>query len=134
MGRRLPLLILLTSAGPCFGGDDSVSFQRQIAPILVRRCVACHGGSKAYANYRVDTFARLMARSDAGKSIEPGKPDESLFLDLVVLTEPTGRMPKNAEPLPEGDVKALRRWIEQGAKSGGIDPDLELEKIVAKSK
>ncbi len=67
-----------------------------------------------------------MADSDAGKNIEPGKPDESLFLDLIVLTEPTGRMPKNADPLPKAEVDILRRWIEQGAKSGGLDPNAEL--------
>jgi mono/diheme cytochrome c family protein len=134
MGRRLLLLTILATARIFLGDDAPVSFERQVAPILVRRCVACHGVSKAFANFRVDTFARLMAGSDAGKSIEPGKPDESLFLDLIVLTEPTGRMPKNANPLPDDEVKTLRRWIEQGARSGGIEPDADLEKVVAKKK
>ena len=75
-----------------------------------------------------------MASSNAGKSIEPGKPDESLFLDLIVLTEPTGRMPKNSDPLTEAEVRAIRRWIEQGAGAGGLDPDADLEKVVAKQK
>ena len=102
--------------------SPSVRFREQVAPILVQRCLACHGPKRASAHFRVDTFARLMADSDAGKTIEPGKPDESLFLDLIVLTEPTGRMPKNADPLPKAEIDLLRRWIEQGAKSGGLDP------------
>jgi Planctomycete cytochrome C len=134
MGRRLIPLLFLTTAGPGLVDEGTVSFERQVAPILVRRCLACHGASKAFAGFRVDTFARLMADSDAGKLIEPGKPDSSLFLDLIVLTEPTGRMPKNAEPLPEAEVRTLRRWIEQGAKSGGLDPDADLEKVVARKR
>ncbi len=43
-------------------------------------------------------------------------------------------MPKNAEPLPEAEVRTLRRWIEQGAKSGGLDPDADLEKVVARKR
>ena len=74
-----------------------------------------------------------MADSDAGKNIEPGKPDGSLFFDLIVLTEPTGRMPKNADPLPKAEVEILRRWIEQGAKSGGIDPNADLSALVARA-
>ena len=50
---------------------------------------------------RLDTYARLMAESKAGKPVEPGKPDDSLFLELIEQVEPTGRMPKNADPLPD---------------------------------
>ncbi len=128
---RGAILLLATMA---MGSGPEVGFRDQVAPILVDRCLACHGPKKASANFRVDTFARLMADSDAGKNIEPGKPDESLFLDLIVLTEPTGRMPKNADSLPKGEVEILRRWIEQGAKSGGIDPNADLAGLVAKAR
>jgi hypothetical protein len=134
MVSRLILPMLLATTWPGSGDERTISFEREIAPILVQRCLRCHGPSKAFAGHRVDTFARVMAASDAGKAIVPGKPDESLFLDLIVLTEPTGRMPKNADPLPEAEVRALRRWIEQGARSGGLDPDADLEKVVAKKK
>ena len=75
-----------------------------------------------------------MAESDAGRTIEPGKPDDSLFLDLLVESnEPTGRMPKNADPLPAAEVATLRRWIEQGAEVGGLDPDADLAGLVARA-
>jgi mono/diheme cytochrome c family protein len=128
----LILLATLTGTGP--GDQGEVQFLKQVAPILMDRCVACHGPKKAFANFRLDTFARLMAESDAGRNIEPGRSGDSLFLELIVLNEPTGRMPKNADPLSEAEVKTLRRWIEQGAKSGGIDPDADLAGLVAKSK
>ena len=133
MVRWLALLAMASMARPTSGGEAEVSFKDQVAPILVQRCLACHGPKKALAKFRLDTFARLMAESDAGKAIEPGKPDESLFLDLIVLSEPTGRMPKDADPLPEAEVQVLRRWIEQGARSGGIDEGADLAALVAKA-
>lgn len=134
MARWLLFPILLSGLSqPTFGDEGEVRFADQVAPILVRRCLACHGPKKAFANFRLDTFARLMAESDAGKNIEPGKPDDSLFLELIELNEPTGRMPKNADPLPVAEVKILRRWIEQGAKSGGLDPNADLAALVAKA-
>ena len=128
--------ILLTLAmTPLARGDgpEVVRFREQVAPILVQRCLACHGPRKASAHFRLDTFARLMADSDAGKSIEPGKPEESLFLDLIAQADPAGRMPKDADPLPKAEVEILRRWIEQGAGSGGLGPDAELAGVVARA-
>lgn len=131
MARCLILQLFLIMARPVLAEDGKIRFKDQVAPIVVKRCVACHGPKKAFANYRLDTYARLMTASDAGKNIEPGVPEESLFLELIVHNEPTGRMPKSAEPLPETEVKILRRWIEQGAKPGGVDPDADLVKLVA---
>ncbi len=125
------LLAMMSPTAP--GAEPEVRFGEQVAPILVRRCVGCHGPKLASAHFRLDTFARLMAESDAGKSIEPGKPDESLFLDLIVQADPKGRMPKDDDPLPKGEIEVLRRWIEQGARSGGLDPNAELTGLVARA-
>ena len=37
-----------------------VSFIREVAPILVGACQACHGPKTAESNYRLDTFEMLM--------------------------------------------------------------------------
>ena len=126
-------LLLVAMASSASSDGPEVSFKDQVAPILVRRCLACHGPKKASAHYRLDTFARLMTDSDAGKTIEPGQPAESLFLDLIVQADPDGRMPKNSDPLPTAEVDVLRRWIEQGAKSGGLDPNADLSGLVARA-
>jgi hypothetical protein len=130
MVRSLVLPLFLLMAETCLSDDRPVDFKTQVAPIVVEHCLACHGAKKAFAHYRVDTYARLMAASDAGKNIEPGKPDDSLFLELIVQAEPTGRMPKNSDPLQESEIAILRRWIEQGAKADGIDPATELASLV----
>jgi hypothetical protein len=43
MARRAASLVLVTSAlGACAGGDDVLSYSRDVEPLLAQRCVACH--------------------------------------------------------------------------------------------
>ena len=127
------LLLMAMVATSALGEEPEIRFRDQVAPILVNRCLGCHGPKKASAHFRLDTFARLMAESDSGRTIEPGKPDESVLLDLIAQPEAVGRMPKDADPLPKAEVAILRRWIEQGAKSEGLEPDTDLVGLVARA-
>jgi hypothetical protein len=125
---------MAATIGPAGADEGKVRFLDQVAPILVGKCLACHNPMKAIAGFRVDTYARLMAESKGGRMIEPGKPDDSILFMLVEQKEPTGRMPKDADPLPAAEIATLRRWIEQGADSGGLDPDADLAGLVARAK
>ena len=40
---------------------DPVSFKKDISPILLDNCLACHGPKKAEGGYRIDTYERVMA-------------------------------------------------------------------------
>ena len=39
---------------------QSVSFRKDVSPILVKRCLTCHGEQKFKGEYQLDTFAALM--------------------------------------------------------------------------
>ena len=38
------------------GRADEASFRRDLAPVLVQKCLVCHGPKKAKGSYRVDTL------------------------------------------------------------------------------
>ncbi|MGN6135853.1 MAG: DUF1553 domain-containing protein [Aureliella sp.] len=92
--------------------DARIDFAKQIAPILRRACVECHGPSKQEGDLRLD-------RREAGSltaTIVPGQPDQSELLRRITL--PRGHeevMPAVGEPLPAAQVEIIRRWIAQGA-------------------
>src|SRR5258706_194186 len=48
------------AAAVASGASDSpaVSFKKDIAPLLQRRCAACHGEESSKGGYRLDTFGR----------------------------------------------------------------------------
>ena len=48
------------------GASKPVSFIREVAPILVARCQACHGPKTMESNYRLDTFELMIKPGDFG--------------------------------------------------------------------
>ena len=100
-----------------------VSFIRDVAPILVENCIACHNPRKSESKYVMTTFAQLAKGGQQGEGItlEPGKPDES---NLIELIRPGGepRMPYKQDPLPPEKIATLERWVAEGAKYDGNAP------------
>ena len=97
--------------------DTTVSFARDITPILERSCYQCHGGEDEDGLQTVElelnmtTYEGLMAGSVDGTVVEPGKPDESYIIDMVV----NGDMPEEGDPLTPEEIDIIRRWIAAGA-------------------
>ena len=85
---------------PAVALAEPVSFKRDVAPILLNNCLACHGPKKAEAGYRIDTFERATA---AGDSTQPGfianKLEESEAFRRIVSTDKAERMPLDGDPL-----------------------------------
>jgi hypothetical protein len=110
-----------TPAGAAAG--KPVSFIRDVAPILVENCIACHNTRKSESKYVMTTFAQLAKGGQQGEGItlEPGKPDES---NLVELIRPEGkpRMPYKQDPLPAEKIATIVRWVAEGAKYDGSSP------------
>ncbi len=92
---------------------EPLSFARDIAPILERRCVRCHATGKAKGDLSVVSSSELMRGGESGVAIIPGKPDESPLLQRV--TGPKPDMPAEGPPLTPSEVESLRAWIAEGA-------------------
>ena len=95
------------------GGGAAVSYHSQIVPILKRSCQGCHHPGDPNGDLIVTTYADLTRGGMAGEAIIPGKPDDSLLIQLISGDEPA--MPQNMEPLSAEEVEMFRRWILEGA-------------------
>ena len=95
------------------GAEPPVSYHSQIVPILKRSCQGCHHPGDPNADLIVTTYADLKRGGMAGEAIIPGKPDDSLIIELISGDEPA--MPQNMEPLSAEEVELFRRWILEGA-------------------
>ncbi|MDX1944204.1 MAG: c-type cytochrome domain-containing protein [Pirellulaceae bacterium] len=120
----LPLL-----AAPAFA--EPSSFKRDVAPLLINNCLACHGPKKAEGGYRIDTFERAIA---AGDSTQPGfiakQLEGSEAFRRIVSAEKTERMPLDGDPLPPDQVAMIKKWIEEGAVFDGPDPKAPLASYI----
>lgn len=96
---------------------DTVSFARDILPILEKSCVECHGevdeDGFPYMEAGLDlrTWAEVMEGSEFGSVVEPGNPGESYLFTMVE----NGDMPDQGDPLLAEQIELIRRWIEAGA-------------------
>jgi mono/diheme cytochrome c family protein len=112
---------------------DPPSFRNDIAPLLAKNCLACHGAQKSSGGWRADTFAKLMKAGPAGPSVTPGKPEESTLFTLLVTADAQARMPKKSDPLPAADVEVIKRWIAAGAPFDGPDRAVEITALLPAS-
>ncbi|QDT03035.1 Planctomycete cytochrome C [Rubripirellula lacrimiformis] len=101
-------------------GKETVSFAKDIAPLLVENCKGCHiGAMQARGGLRMDTFAQLLRGGDSGAIVQPGKGADSLLVQK--LRGMVGaRMPAGGRPaLPEASIQLISTWIDEGATLDG---------------
>ncbi|MBA4017924.1 MAG: hypothetical protein C0483_12170 [Pirellula sp.] len=125
MPLRLPTaLTLLIFAAGARGADayqDAPPFETNVAPILERRCLECHGAAgnadaPPKGKLSLATREATWKGGESGPAVVPSKPEESLLLDFV-RHDADGKalMPKNREPLTKAEVATLEQWIAAGA-------------------
>jgi hypothetical protein len=96
-----------------------IDFDKQVAPILIHRCLDCHLGEDAKGGLDLSTLKGSLAGGDTAAAVVPNKPEQSLLWRKIK----NDRMPPK-KPLPEAEKQILKAWLEQGAKWGTdpIDP------------
>ena len=107
------------------------NFVQDIAPIVVKNCIACHGERTALGGYRMHTLEAMMRPGASGRSSVAARDAEhSLIYSRMVTTDLDKRMPQGGEKLPPVMVNAIRMWINEGAKAPGVDPKVPLVKLM----
>ncbi len=82
-------------------------FEREVAPILESRCLACHDAASAEGDVRLDSRAAVL------EHLVPGRPDVSVLMEQVSGAKPA--MPRKEKPLTAAQVGILRAWVQAGA-------------------
>jgi hypothetical protein len=88
-------------------------FENDIRPLLIERCIKCHGPKKAESGLRLDSIATALKGGDSGPAVVPGQPADSLVIKAV-RHEDDLEMPPD-EKLSDREIAALERWIRGGA-------------------
>ena len=95
---------------------DEVDFQRDIAPILEKRCWHCHGEEEQESGLRLDLRPSMLKGGDSGlATIVPGEPQKSYIIELIQDDDDDLRMPPDDDRLPAEEIGLLTRWIQEGA-------------------
>src|SRR5262249_22961129 len=93
----------------------TLSFDRDVQPILRKRCAGCHNSERPRGELDMTSYASVIAGGTTGKAAVAGNPEESpLYTFASHLEEP--HMPPNAPRIPQRELDVLRRWIEEGLR------------------
>ena len=98
---------------------EEIRFNRDVRPIFLKHCTACHGGVKEAGGISMIFRDMLLIEGESGKiAVVPGKPDDSEMIKRVKHTDPDEIMPKpkHGPPLATEEIAVLEKWISQGAK------------------
>jgi hypothetical protein len=102
------------------GADQTVSFNRDIRPILAKNCFACHGPDQGArkAELRLDTAEGATADLGGRRALVPGEADESELVSRIESDDPETVMPPpdSGYELSAEEKGLLRRWIAEGAE------------------
>ena len=95
--------------------SNPVDFGRDIAPVLKKRCVPCHGAALQQSGLRLDNREALLKGGSSGPVIAPGDSAGSRLIRLVGGADPEVVMPPAGPRLSEVEVGLFRAWIDTGA-------------------
>ena len=90
-----------------------VRYATDVAPLLQKRCYACHGAGQQMSGLRLDQKDAAM------RVIQPGNSANSKLIRMV--TGADGKiMPPAGAPLTAAEIATLRAWIDSGADWGAV--------------
>lgn len=112
-------------------GKETVSFSKDIAPVLAQTCTGCHGANQPRNNFNLSTFEGLLRGGDGGAPIMPGKGADSFLVKKLRGTGSGQRMPLNLPPLADEVTAKIEKWIDEGAAYDWSDPKLPIGQVAA---
>lgn len=116
-------------------GNESVSFARDIAPVLSTSCFGCHvNAQNARGNFDMTSFERMLRGGDSGAPFVARQPAISLIVQRLKGEGGETRMPMGREPLSDAVIAKFEKWIAEGATFDGPDPRMGVVQVAALAK
>ena len=125
--------VALSAESPRFSTAQLEHFEKHIRPLLHKHCYECHSAAAKtlHGSLRVDRREALAKGGDSGPAFLPGKPDESLLIQVLRYDGDIQMPPKGK--LAESEIQQLAEWVREGApfpaaapvESGGREFSIE---------
>ena len=93
-------------------------FESKVRPVLVARCLKCHGETQQKGQLRLDSRESVLKGGESGEIVVSGKPSESLLIEAINRTGL--EMPPDA-PLKDNEITALTEWVRRGLPWPTVD-------------
>ncbi len=133
VNHSLPIVLtsLTLAAISSYG---AVSFEKQILPVLQKKCLDCHSATKVVdgkpkkpkGDLQLDSAWGMLKGAENGASLVPGNLAKSYMHEVVTLPKDDDMfMPSKGDPMTAEEIKLLKEWIESGADFAGWTGNME---------
>ena len=95
--------------------QSTTDFERDVAPILLSRCIECHQSANPSGGLSLQTATAQQQGGDSGPAVRPGDADGSLLISRVLAGEMPPPANGHERRLPPAEAETLRRWVTEGA-------------------
>jgi cytochrome c551/c552 len=109
------MFLLALCGGELFPADDVAKFVDDVQPLLIGKCVSCHGPEKQEGGLRLDSLAAARDGGEQGPAIVPGDVAKSLLVKAISFRDPNLQMPPK-QKLSEKEIATLTEWVKAGAR------------------
>ena len=92
--------------------QDYEAFEIHVRPVLITKCIQCHGDEKQEGGLRLTRREELLKGGESGPALMPGKPAESLIVEAIHYA---GLEMPPEEPLSAKEIASIEDWIKDGA-------------------
>lgn len=107
--------------------DSNISFLKNVAPLLATKCGRCHMGNQRKGNFSMQTFASLMQGIDGAAVVSANNGKASHIVEVIA----DGDMPRGGGKVSPQELAMLTKWIDEGAKYDGNNPNMALNNLAA---
>lgn len=91
---------------------ETVSFERDVVPILEDRCSVCHG---SLGGWDATSYESVMTTGINAPVVIPGDSENSLIALKILGTQEEGEIMPPAGRMPDREIQIILDWIDAGA-------------------
>ncbi|HEV2472988.1 MAG TPA: PSD1 and planctomycete cytochrome C domain-containing protein [Chthonomonadales bacterium] len=109
-------LLCLAGAPPkqaAVGSKQTDFFETAVRPLLISRCISCHGGKLQSSGLRLDSIEAILKGGARGPAIVLADPAHSRLIQAVQYNGAL-KMPPDGKLKP-AEIEALTVWVKMGA-------------------
>ena len=92
-----------------------IDFEREVRPILINKCMNCHGGIKAKSGLNFTKKYTVFDKLESGEiPVVAESPLRSELFHRITSTDESDKMPPD-KPLSQKEINIIKDWITEGA-------------------
>lgn len=116
--RRLCAIAVVSQLCLCasaMSDQREAFFESRIRPLLLEKCVSCHGADKQEGGLRIDSRHQVLTGTgDVDALVNRKAPTESRLLQVLLYADDDTQMPPKGK-LTDAQIADMKHWIESGA-------------------